>query len=118
MNKEPTVEEQQVTVVATHLKLRSYLQLGRFFKVKRKVERQLQATPGLIGHWLDADYLRLRFSTLSVWKDDCAVDSFARTAVFDEITTGDDSGFVRWKTADPQETTWEEADTRLVGILG
>lgn len=125
MNKGPTMEVQHVTVVATRLKLRNFLQLVRFFRVNRKVERQLRATPGLIGCWLRADFLRLHFSTLSVWKDDSAIDAFVRTgfhrdamAVFDRISIRDASSFVRWKTDDPQEATWEEAAKRLLGTLG
>ena len=114
------MEEQQVTVVATRLKLRNWLQLRRFFRVNTEVGRQLKRAPGLIGYWLDADFRRLRFSTLSVWEDDHAVDAFVRTgahreamAVFEEIAIRDASGFVRWKTEDPQQTTWEEAAARL-----
>ncbi len=122
-DRKPTVEEQQVTVVATRLKLRNYLQLRCFFRVNGKVGRQLKATPGLIGYWRHADFLRLRFSTLSGWQDARAVDAFVRTgshreamAVFDEIAVRDESGFVRWEMADHQETTWEEADRRLAGL--
>ncbi len=120
---EPEVDEGPVTVVATYLKLRSWLRLWRFFRVNGKVERQLKTTPGLIGYWLNADFLRLRFSTLSVWENDPAVDTFVRTgshreamAMFDKIALRDESHFVRWKTSDPHETTWEEADRRLSGM--
>ena len=34
-------------------------------------------------------------------------------SVFGEIAVRDKSGFVKWKTADPQEITWEEASKRL-----
>lgn len=114
------MKDQRVTAVATSLKLRNWLQLRRFFRVNREVERQLKAAPGLIGHWRHADFLKLRFSTLSVWDDDPSIDAFVRAgahreavAVFDEIAIRGESGFVRWKTADPQETTWEEAGKRL-----
>ncbi len=114
------MEVQQVTAVATRLKLRNWLQLRRFFVAYRAVERQLKATSGLISYSRHADFLRLRFFTLSIWEDDHSVDAFAATgshweamSVFGEIAVRDKSGFVRWKTADPQEITWEEASKRL-----
>lgn len=120
--KDQSLNEQPVTVVATRLKLRNWRQLRRFFRVNGEIKRQLKRTPGLIGYWLAVDFLRLRFSTLSVWEDDRAVDAFVTTgahqeaiAVFDEIAVRDQSGFVRWVTADPRQPTWEEAAVRLPG---
>lgn len=97
----------------------------RFFRVNGRIKRQLKDTPGLIGYWLHADFLRLRFSTLSVWENNGAIDSFVRTgahlhamAAFDEIAVREASGFTRWKTSIPGETTWEEADKRLAEAMG
>ena len=39
-----------MTAVAARLKLRNWLQLRRFFVVKRAVERQLETTSGLISY--------------------------------------------------------------------
>lgn len=115
------VGDQPVTVVATRLKLQNCLQLRRFFKENGEIKRQLKVAPGLIGYWLHADFLRLRFSTLSVWENGRVVDAFVQTgahlaamATFDEIAIRDASSFTRWETADPRETTWEEAARRLV----
>ena len=106
------MDDQQVTAVATRLKLRNWLQLRRFFRVNGEVERQLRATPGLISYRLKADFLRLRFSTLSFWETDQAIDAFVRSgshqqamAIFDEIAVREQSGFVRWDTAAPEEVT-------------
>lgn len=115
----------QVTVVATRLKLRSWLKLRRFFKLNGEIKLQLKTTPGLIGFWLHADFLRLRFYTLSVWENRGAVDAFVRAgshlhamAVFDQLAVRDLSGFTSWETADPAETTWEEAFKRLDETIG
>jgi hypothetical protein len=117
------MDEQQVTAIATRLKLRNWLQLRRFFRVVRAVELQLEDTPDLISYSRAANFLRLRFFTLSVWKDDHAVDAFVGTgahreamAVFDEIAIRDESGFVRWKAANSQEIAWEEARKRLAEV--
>lgn len=114
-----------VTVVATRLKLRSWLKLPRFFRVNGEIKRQLKTTPGLIGYWLRADFLRLRLYTLSVWENRSAVDAFLRTgahlqamAVFDRIAVRGQSRFTDWETSDPEETTWEEACKRLEETVG
>ena len=114
------MEERNVTVVATRLKLRNWLQLRRFFRVNGEVERQLRDAPGLIDHRLKADFLRLRFSTLSFWETDQAVGAFVGSgshreamAIFDEIAVREASGFVRWDTTAPEEVTWKEARKRL-----
>lgn len=115
----------RVTVVATRLKLRSWLKLRHFFKINGEIKRQLKTTLGLIGFWLHADFLRLRFSTLSVWENRAAVDAFVRTGshlhamtVFDQLAVRELSGFTSWETTDPAETTWEEAFKRLDETIG
>ena len=57
---------QQVVVVATRLQLRGWRQIRRFFQLNGAIKRQLKATPGVINYWLRADFLRLRFYTISV----------------------------------------------------
>lgn len=117
-----TVEEAgpQLAVVATRLKLRNWLQLRRFFKVNGEVERQLRAAPSLVSYRLKADFLRLRFSTLSVWETNEAIGVFVRCgrqneaiAIFDEIAVREASGFVRRKTSTPDGVTWEKARQKL-----
>ena len=120
--RESMVEERQVTAVATRLKLLNWLQVRRFFRVNGAIERQLKDTPGLISYRLRADFLRLRFSTLSVWEGDEAIDAFVKSgshrgamAEFDEMAVRGESSFVRWSTADLQGITWEEGRRRLAG---
>ena len=116
-------QEASATVVATRLQLKNWLKLWRFFRVNGRVQRQLKADPGLISYSLKADFLRLRFSTLSVWADDPTIDAFVRTgrhrhamAVFDDIAVRDQSVFVRWQTPTPQVVTWAEAAQRLAAV--
>ena len=117
--------DQKVTVVATRLKLRNWLKLKRFFKVNGEIKRQLKHTPGLLRYRQKADFLRLRFSTISTWENTSSVDAFVRTgahrdamAVFDDIAVREASAFTRWETEDLQETTWEEAGKRLSAVMG
>ena len=116
------MEERRVTVVATRLKLRNWLQLRRFFRVNGQVERQLRDAPGLISYRLKADFLRLRFSTLSFWDTDEAIGAFVgygfhrdAIATFDEIAVREASSFVRWETTAPEAVTWQEGRQRLAG---
>ena len=118
--REPATQEQQVTVVATSLKLRNWRQLPRFLRVNGQVARQLKAAPGNIKFSLDADFIRLRFSTLSVWKNDQTMEAFVRSgshreamAAFDTIAVRSESGFLRWKALDLEGATWAEAGRRL-----
>ena len=117
------MDEVQVVVVATRLKLRGWRRLWRFMRLTRAVERQLKEAVGLEGYWLDADFRRLRFHTLSVWSSEQAMGDFMRSgphrdamAAFDAIADREASGFIRWKTSDPAMTTWEEADRRLAEL--
>ena len=98
---------QKVTAVATRLKLRNWLKLKRFFKANGEIKRQLKHTPGLLRYRQKADFLRLRFSTISIWDNTSSVDAFVRTgahrdamAVFDDIAVREASAFTRWETED------------------
>ena len=112
--------DKKVTVVATRLKLRNWLKLKRFFKANGEIKRQLKHTPGLLRYRQKADFLRLRFSTISTWENTGSVDAFVTTgahrdamAVFDDIAVREASAFTRWETEEPEKTTWEEAGKRL-----
>lgn len=115
--------EASATVVATRLKLRGWRHLRQFFRVNRAVERQLKADPGLISYRLRADFIRLHFSTMSIWSGDEAIDSFVPSgnhghalAVFDDIAIRDQSAFVRWQTSNPEQVTWTECRERLASF--
>ncbi len=108
------------TVVATRLQLRGWRKLRRFFQVNRAVERQLRADPRLVSYRLRADFIRLQFSTMSIWTGDEPIDEFVWTGnhlgavnAFDEIAVRERSAFVRWQTTNPQDVTWYECRERL-----
>ena len=112
--------EAGATVVATRLQLRGWRKLRRFFQVNRAVERQLRADPGLVSYRLRADFIRLQFSTMSIWTGDEPIDGFVWTGnhlgavnAFDEIAVRERSAFVRWQTTNPQDVTWHECRERL-----
>ncbi len=110
----------QVTVVATRLQLRGWRQIRRFFQLNGAIKRQLKVTPGVINYWLRADFLRLRFYTISVWEDDRSIDEFVligdhRAAMvgFDEVAVRGESDFTRWRTAEMSKADWRDAAKRL-----
>ena len=111
---------QLVVVVATRLQLCGWRQIRRFFQFNGAIKRQLKGTPGSINYWLRADFLRLRFYTISVWEDDRSIDEFVRIgdhraamAGFDEVAVRGESDFTRWKTAPPMKADWRDAAKRL-----
>ncbi len=114
------MNEKPMTVVATSLKLRSWRQLRRFFKLNGAIKRQLNVSSGLVQYKLKADFLRLGFSTLSVWVGGQAVDDFTNTgphreaiASFDSISDRKVSAFLRWEVAELEAATRREASKRL-----
>lgn len=50
---------------------------GRLFMGSRAATRQLQATDGVIGSALRSKPIRKRYATVSVWRDDAALDALA-----------------------------------------
>ena len=121
---EETTQQHQndlrATVVATRLQLRGWRKLRRFFQVNGAVERQLKANPGLVSYRLKADFLRLQFSTMSIWTGGEPIDGFVWSGhhleavnVFEEIAVRERSAFVRWQTENPEDVTWSECRERL-----
>jgi hypothetical protein len=64
-------------VMASRIPLRSYAQVPSFLRATSRIRRQLAKADGLIGYSLDAKLLAKTFWTLSVWRDQQALDTFA-----------------------------------------
>ena len=114
------MESKEFTVVATSLKLASLWKLPRFLRFTNRIGGQLRTTPGMVSHRLKADFLRLRFSTISIWDSDASIDEFVKQGAHQvamqavaDVANPEASKFVRWKTADREEVTWSEAFRRL-----
>ncbi len=109
----------EFSVVATTLFLNRWWNLPRFFSLVGGVRRQLKETPGLVRYQLKANFLKLQFSTLSIWESGNAIDDFAHkgphlTALQAFPTLAKKgSAFVRWTTTSPDAVTWKEAFQRL-----
>jgi Domain of unknown function (DUF3291) len=63
-------------VLVSYLPLRHFRALPRFFRFSVAIRRQLRSSSGLIGYSLDAQPLRRRFWTLSVWEDRESLEKF------------------------------------------
>lgn len=111
--------KQEFVVEATNLLLNHWWNLPRFFSLTQGVQRQLRETPGLVRYRLKASFLKLQFSTLSIWESQEAVNDFARKgahlAAIQALPTLAKAGtaFVRWTATEPNTVTWEEAFQRL-----
>jgi quinol monooxygenase YgiN len=70
--------EREYLVVLTYLPLTRLSRLPAFLRYVRSIRGQLAGTEGLIGYSPLARPLRSRYWTLSVWRDQAALDEFVR----------------------------------------
>jgi len=112
----PTAE---YLVLASSIPPKSIKSTGRMFAGSRTVRKQLMTTDGVMGFALLAQPLRKYYATLSVWRDDAALDAFARTHPHDELMTAlapemGSTKFVRWTIVGSDgRPSWKEALERL-----
>lgn len=92
---------------------------GRLFRGSRVVGRQLRATDGVMGFSLLAEPLRKRYATISIWRDEAALDAFAsasphRQLMADLAPEMNQPRFVRWDTTgDDGIPEWDAVLDRL-----
>jgi len=108
-----------------HLALLSYLPLQRFRLIPRfliyasAIEGQLRDARGLVGYSLQAQVLRRRFWTLSVWEGERSLMEFVGRSPHGQMMCllaphMGGTKFTRWKlkgSAIPP--TWDEAKRRM-----
>jgi heme-degrading monooxygenase HmoA len=91
----------------------------KLFRGSRAVRRQLLDTDGVMGFSMLAEPLRKRYATLSVWRDEAALDDFARAHPHDQLVAAlapemGETKFVRWTTSGAAgRPSWKEALERL-----
>ncbi|MFC8516867.1 DUF3291 domain-containing protein [Streptomyces sp. NPDC057257] len=106
-------------VMASRLELRSLLGVPKFFLLSLVVFQQVRRSPGLLGASLKAEPFKRTFWTLSAWRDQEALDAFARTDPHAKSVRGLRPGmkgsvFVFWNTERERlPITWDEAQRRL-----
>ena len=110
--------ERQYPVLLTYLPLRRLTKLPSFLAYVRKVQKQLDATSGLVGYSLLARPLRSNYWTLSVWEDDQALGRFVaerphRDAMHELPRSLSGFRTTRWTTAGSAvPPSWEDALAR------
>jgi len=106
-------------VLASSIPPKSVTSTWRLFRGSRAVRRQLLATDGVVGFSMLAEPLRKNYATLSVWRDEGALDSFALAHPHDQLMRdlGPKMGptrFVRWTIAGANGVpSWADALRRL-----
>ncbi len=106
-------------VLASSIPPKSFSSTWSLFRGSRVVRHQLLTTDGVLGFALLAEPLRKNYATLSVWRDEEALDAFAGTAphagLMAELSPSmNGPKFVRWKISGSDGTpSWTEALNRL-----
>jgi quinol monooxygenase YgiN len=72
----PIEGAQEYTVLASKLVLRRLRSVPGFLASTLAIQRQLDATDGLVGYSLDADLIHRVFWTFSVWVNQASLDAF------------------------------------------
>ena len=109
----------EAVVMASKLQVKSLLSVPRFFLLSLVVWKQVRSAPGVVGASLRAEPLKRTFWTLSAWRDQEALDTFARTDPHARIVARlrkvmDRSVFVFYPTArDALPVAWDDATRRL-----
>jgi hypothetical protein len=111
--------DREYLALLSFLPLKHYRMIPRFLWLTLETQRQLQKSAGLIGYSLQAEPLRRRFWTLSVWGDGAALMDFVRHAPHSKIMQSlaphmGKTQFVQWKvTASEIPPSWNEAKSRM-----
>jgi quinol monooxygenase YgiN len=99
----------------SYLPLKKYLAVPGFFRFSFQIQKQLRATPGVIGYALRAKIVSRNFWTLSVWEDQKALMEFVAKIPHGEAMRAmtphmGSSRFTQWKVAGSSlPLSWNEA---------
>lgn len=106
-------------VLASSIPPKSVASTWKLFRGSREVARQLSATDGVMGFSMLAEPLRKHYATLSVWRDERALEAFSRARphvrLMEELSPAmEATKFVRWTISGAAGApSWKEALTRL-----
>ena len=117
LDSDPQTQEKFIHV-ATFLPLKGWRYMVQFQLMTSRVLKQAKQSHGIVNYAVKADFPKMRFWTLSIWKDRGSMRQFVMaephiTAMkkFEEWA-GDGSAFVDW-TSSSSSIDWEEAMRRL-----
>ena len=89
----------------------------------RAVRRQLLVTDGVVGFSMLAEPMRKHDATLSVWRDEAALDAFAKAHPHDRLVAElspamGQTKFVRWTISGADgRPSWDDALVRMKEVL-
>jgi heme-degrading monooxygenase HmoA len=120
---EPDPEATYV-VMASRLPLRSYARIPSFIRATGRIRRQLATADGLVGYSLDARMAAKTFWTLSAWRDQAALDAFARSEPHHDLVAAirphmGPTTFVTWHSSGSEvPVKWERARQEVARRAG
>ena len=105
--------------LASSIPPKSIASTWSMFRGSRVVRQQLLTTDGVMGFSMLAEPLRKNYATLSVWRDEEALDAFAgrhphARLMADLASSMNEPKFVRWTISGGDGTpSWKDALARL-----
>jgi quinol monooxygenase YgiN len=111
--------DREYLVLASSIPPKRVSSTWSMFTGSRVVRKQLLAADGVVGFSMLAQPLRKHYATLSVWRDEAALDDFARTSpharLMAELAPAmDEPKFVRWSIVGREGLpSWSDALARL-----
>ena len=116
---EPIEPDGTYLVLTSSIPPKSVASTWKLFRGSRAVRRQLLATDGVVGFSMLAEPVRKHYATLSVWRDEAALDAFAASHPHDRLMAElapamGTTKFVRWTISGADgRPSWDDALTRL-----
>jgi quinol monooxygenase YgiN len=111
--------DREYLVLASSIPPKSVSSTWSMFTGSRSVRRQLLAADGVLGFSMLAQPVRKHYATLSVWRDEAALDAFAGTSpharlMADLAPAMNEPKFVRWTIGGRDGVpSWSDALDRL-----
>lgn len=111
--------EAEYLVLASSIPAQDYGATPALFRGASATKRQLRDADGLVGFSLLARPARKQYATLSVWRDESALQAFARSSPHGDLMRElaprmGDTAFVRWTIrGSAGRPSWREAWERL-----
>jgi len=111
--------ERNYLVMLSYLPLKRSWRIPQYFRHVMRIQKQLDRAPGLVEYTLQAEILRKKFWTLSVWEDEKALYKFVKTKPHAETMAKihphmKDPKFITWMSKGSKlPPSWEDAKRRF-----
>jgi len=112
-------KEREYLALLSYLPLNRYSKIPLFMRFTMGINKQLRATPGVIGYSMRAFLFSRRFWTLSVWEDSTALMEFVGKVPHSESMKAmapfmGKTKFAQWKVSGAAvPLQWDEAIRRM-----